>query len=1187
MINKRLFTLVAVFFVGTATACFSTEWTDVTRVFVNNPGFDNNNQNGWSVVSTTNTVGPSAECMRFFNGNCTFSQQLTNLPKGTYRLSVQGFYRAQSDSYQDYKNHTEEITAFLFAGNKSTPLVSVYAEGLRQQGTGNWQNFDGLYFPNNSSSAAYAFQAGLYKGNTIEFEAEGDVTIGIRCENHLNSNYCVADNFKLEYEGQIMKATPESLIINEIMPSNVDEYISPAFNFDGFIELYNPTEFPIELNGQKLSDPVNGEGPWTMPKNMGIVPAKGYRLIWFDSNDIQPLNAPFKLDIDGGVITLSDAEGNNLITQSYPSSLERISYARATDGTGEWGFTATPTPGASNNGIQLLTQQLDAPNVDQPSQLFTGKLNLKVTIPEGTTLRYTTDGTLPTLQNGKTSTDGLFTISRTTNYRFRLFADNKLPSRVTTRSYLYKDKNYYLPIVSVVTDPRFLQSTEIGVFAKGPNGRPGNGQNDKCNWNMNWDRPVNFSYLNGNGEMMLNQDANLEMCGGWSRAWNPRSFKLKGDKELGGDKNLNYPFFEQKPYIRNRTLQIRNGGNDNNCRFRDPALQVIAMSSGLNIDCQSHQPVHEFINGVYAGVLNMREPNNKHYVYANYGWDDEDIDQFEMSPDSGYVQKCGTPDAFNELVDVLSPQAANSATYQEISRMLDIDAYINYMAMQLYLGNWDWPQNNVKGFRHRDGGKFRFVIFDTDGSFNTNTPFDTFMGKETYTFDELRPHGSGLGSITAKIRFVTLFKNLLKNADFRRRFIDAYCIMGGSVFEAKRSADILDELYLRVEPAMNIPPVYYKNQAESASSTYNSVKSDLNNRNSQAISALKNYSTFGLKTTAQQAVTLTSDTPGAKLFINGQVVPTGKFTGNLFAPVTLSAQAPAGYTFKEWVHSTTGTSYSTEEQISLPTGTVRLKACFTPLSDSQKQRYGITPIRINEVSGSNDSYIDEYGKKGDWIELYNTTDQAIDVEGMYLTDNTEKPKKYTITKGNTKAQTVIPAHGYLIVWCDNKRATTDNGLHATFKIDGDGGQVAISAADLSWTDIMTFNAHDANTTIGRYPDGGTTVYAMDVATIGKANMMSSYAIKLRDEQAVAVRAIASAGTSLRMVYGDQQLVVKGSDSQQTTVSLFRTDGTLVSMSTVNLTDGTAYVDVSTLEPGFYVARATDNHGTSVACKFTK
>ena len=1254
-------TCVAACFMAATMCNADTVWTDVTKRLMTNPTFDNNSSDGWTWEATTGTVGAAASCLRFYNGTCTFSQQLKNLPKGTYRLSVQGFYRAEGNGYDAHKNGTENITAYLYAGSAATKLVSVYSEGMTTQGAGNWQYYDGLFYPDNSSSASAAFDAGLYKGNAVEFQAEGSVTVGVRCTEGGNANYCVLDNFRLEYYGEQVKATsvtltadrtelfsgeqttisatikPDnalltwldwtssnervatvdqngtvtalssgtavitatatdgsgvkgtitisvvstaategSLVINEIMASNVDEFISPAFNFDGWIELYNPTDRPVELSGISISDPVNGAGPWKTPLTMGVVPAKGYGIVWFDSNDIQPNNAPFKLDTDGGTIVIAGPDGKEIARQAYPASLERISYARGDDG--HWAHTGTPTPGAANTGLIDSGAQLAAPVVDQPSQLFMGTLSVNVTIPGGCTLRYTTDGTLPTLTNGITSRAGQFRISRTSNYRFRLFANDMLPSRVTSRSYIYRDANYTLPVVSVVTDPDFLYSREIGVFEQGPNGRPGNGVSAKCNWNMNWERPVNFSYLDTDGEMVLNQDVNLEMCGGWSRAWQPHAFKLKGNKEMGGDKNLPYPFFEQKPYIRNRTLQIRNGGNDNWCRFKDPSLQYIVQTSGLNVDCQSYQPVHEFINGQYIGVLNVREPNNKHYVYANYGWDDDVIDQFEMSPDSGYVQKCGTPDAFNELVDVLSPNAANSDTYAEICRMLDIDAYANYMAAQLYLGNWDWPQNNVKGFRYRDGGKFRFVLFDLDGSFSTDTPFNTFSDKEYYTFDQLMPASLGR-HYNEHIRFVTLFKNMLKNDDFRRHFIDAYCIMGGSVLQKDRASQIIDKLLDRVEPAMNI-------NWSSASSTANDVRSRLNNRLNTASSALRNYADMGLRQTTRQTVALNSDTEGAKIYINGLEVPTGQFNGHLFAPVKLRAQAPAGYAFKAWVNRA-GTIQSTNAEVTMPSGTVQWTATFTPLSDSERRAQGITPVRINEVSGSNDSYIDEYGKKGDWVELYNTTDSEIDVEGMYLTDNVSKPTKWQITKGDTRARTTIPPHGYLVIWCDNKRATTDGGLHATFKIDGDGGQVAIMAADRSWGDVLTYGAHDAATTVGRFPDGSADVYATNVATIGTSNIMTSYMTPVDQQHIdVSVRPI-SAANGLRICYGAQQLLVKSDDAQRVSVSIYRTDGILADQASLDVSGHSARLSVESLQPGLYIARATGTDGTTVSCKFMK
>jgi hypothetical protein len=117
--------------------------------------------------------------MRFYDTTCTLSQQLNNLPKGKYRLSVQGFYRAYGDSYEAFTNGSENITAYLFAGDNATKLRSVYSEGLRWQGTGNWQIHNDQYYPDNSSSANYAFENRLYEGNTLEFEAEGNITIGV------------------------------------------------------------------------------------------------------------------------------------------------------------------------------------------------------------------------------------------------------------------------------------------------------------------------------------------------------------------------------------------------------------------------------------------------------------------------------------------------------------------------------------------------------------------------------------------------------------------------------------------------------------------------------------------------------------------------------------------------------------------------------------------------------------------------------------------------------------------------------------------------------------------------------------------------------------------------------------------------------------------------------------------------
>jgi hypothetical protein len=1421
------------------------QWTDVTDVFITNPTFDTDNS-GWEILGSCSSYGVvNYGCLEFWNGWFNISQELEGLPKGKYRMSVQAYYRCGDfgNIYQNYIDGNESIPAQLYveAGGDviSQPLVSVFSESFHPGwtwGSDWWSPDNNNYYPNSMWAASSCFEEGKY-WNTLEFEADGNAIVAIYCYDIQGSNWCIFDNFKLEYAGTVVKATsvkvnaekkemlvgeklqltatvmpentlqkavtwstskasvatvdenglvtatgpgsvtitatttdgsnkrgsitlsvshneaiPGSFVINEIMASNVDQFISPAFNFDGWIELYNTTNQGIELAGLSLTNDAGEQ--WTITQEVGVLPANGYKVIWFDSNDLAPQNVPFKLDVDGGTISISDSKGQVITSQTYPSSMERVSYARTTDNGDTWRLTDTPTPNATNNGSKFADRQIEAPVVDMPSQLFTGQLSVNVKVPAGCTLRYTTDGSLPTLESK--SAVGQFRVNETTIYRFRLFSNSMLASPVTSRSYIFKDREYYLPVVSVISDRDFLYSREIGVMSKGPNGRPGNGQGDKCNWNMNWERPVNFSYLDENGDMVLNQDVNLEMCGGWSRAWTPHAFKLKGNKEFGGNKNLPYPFFTQKPYIRNRTLQIRNGGNDNGCRFKDAALAYIVQTSGMDVDVQSYQPVHEFINGTYIGVLNVREPNNKHYVYANFGWDDDEIDQWEMSPDSGYVQKCGTPDVYNELVDVLSPDAANSETYQEICQQLDIDEFINYMAIQFYYAGNDWPRNNVKAFRYRDGGKFRFVLFDVDAAFSYGDDvFNQFMNKEWWWFDELYPRGTG--SIYDQIRMVTLFKNLLQNADFRRKFIDTYCLVSGSVFEVNRARTILEELYDRVQPAMQL-------NGESSFSSYSSLRSSVGNRLATATRAIKNFSTFGLSSVPAQRVRLSSDTEGAKLLVNGQQVPTGKFDGNLFAPVTLKAVAPAGYAFqgwagnaatnnstlkakgslwyyydqgsldgKNWMSPTYSTSswklgyaplgYSNNEAITtqlnygtdsnnkrptyyfrstvvldqapvngdeflldyhiddgfviyvngseagrfnmpngtisyntyastyadqFPTGTLslpynlfhkgsnviavevhnnaanstdiiwdasivanlssnttpeylstdaeyvlpngnnlQLTACYRPLTDSEMQEECITPVRINEVSGSNSAFINEYGKKNDWVELYNTTDEDIDVEGMFLTDNVDKPEKYMISKENTSANTTIPAHGYLIIWCD-KLATTNQALHASFKVSGEGGQLMLTAADRKWKDMLTYTAHDGNSTVGRYPDGTSAVYLMNVPTIEKSNVLSSYVTAVGQSPYTAVRStlIASAN-GFRIRYGAQQLVVKDEATDQATVEIFTSDGRLLERQHASLQRGTAIINVAHLSSGFYVARATNADGTRVSCKFIK
>lgn len=682
------------------------------------------------------------------------------------------------------------------------------------------------------------------------------------------------------------------LIINEVMASNTGEVMSPAFNFDSWIEVYNPGASDVNLGGMFLSIDASNPYQWQMPSNMGSVPAKGFKVIWLGSNEIKNNQAPFKLDCDGGTIFLSDKDGELITKQNFPEAMSRTAYARKTDGGDEWGWTATPTPEATNTTAVFAKERLKAPVVNLDSQLFKTSLSIKVDIPEGTTLRFTTDGSVPT-SSSAVSTRGQFTISKTTNYVFRLFQDGYLPSVPVTRSYIKTSDSYTIPVVSIVGNQKYFTDDMWGIDIVGKNGITGNGrENDPANWNQDWERPVNFSFLSSEGEMLFNQDVNIAVSGGWTRQISPRSMKLKSNKIFDGQNRFDFSFFPQKPYIRNKQLVLRNGGNDywnNSARFMDGALETIIQRSGIDLDCQSYVPIIEYVNGELRGVLNMREPNNDKYAYANFGYDDEELDAFENKE-----FKNGNDEAYKRLIN-LSEDVNGPGVYEEIRTLLDIDEFANYMAVEFYLGNDDWPDNNIKAYRSQKDGRFRFVCFDLDYAFN---PWGRTISSSLSTYSKGED----------RVEMIVLFLNLLKHEGFRKQFIDTFCLVAGSVFEMERANSIVDELLADVKPMTDLMKQKRMDSGHNPDRSANQIKNELSNRLSRMISALQQASAMKLSGVKKHTVTLGADIVGANLYINDLQVPYAYFNGQLFAPVKIEAKAPVGYTFAGWKQKATATN---------------------------------------------------------------------------------------------------------------------------------------------------------------------------------------------------------------------------------------------------------------------------------------
>jgi len=126
-------------------------------------------------------------------------------------------------------------------------------------------------------------------------------------------------------------------------------------------------------------------------------------------------------------------------------------------------------------------------------------------------------------------------------------------------------------------------------------------------------------------------------------------------------------------------------------------------------------------------------------------------------------------------------------------------------------------------------------------------------------------------------------------------------------------------------------------------------------------------------------------------------------------------------------------------------------------------------LLINEVMTSNTTIIaDSQGDYDDWVEIYNNSEQAIDVGGMYLTDNLDNPDKWRIPADQPTATTIAPG-GYLLIWVDGDDG--DPGLHADFKLDADGEELGLFAADgATYLDQLTVPALPSDTSYGRNPE---------------------------------------------------------------------------------------------------------------------
>lgn len=147
-------------------------------------------------------------------------------------------------------------------------------------------------------------------------------------------------------------------------------------------------------------------------------------------------------------------------------------------------------------------------------------------------------------------------------------------------------------------------------------------------------------------------------------------------------------------------------------------------------------------------------------------------------------------------------------------------------------------------------------------------------------------------------------------------------------------------------------------------------------------------------------------------------------------------------------------------------------------------------IVINEWSASNVNTInDNFNEKEDWIELYNTSSNSVDLQGYFLTD-----KKTNKTKWEFPSVT-IPANGYQLIFCSKKNIVVGNFVHTNFKLtQTDYETIVLYTPGLLVLDSVTMIPVLKDHSRGRTTDSAPTwsLFASPTPGAPNANALSGY-----------------------------------------------------------------------------------------------
>ncbi len=608
--------------------------------------------------------------------------------------------------------------------------------------------------------------------------------------------------------------TKAQVVINEFSASNLNQFQDNYQGYEDWVELYNTSGSSVNIGGFFLSDNENRPEKWRIPSGTTI-PANGYMLFWCDGrNEVSggEYHTNFKLKQTKDTEELVFSDPDTVQLDMIPLGRTQLGHSMCRDVNGglPWVIDISPTPEASNGSNGHRTAYAEKPEVNLTGGFYSGQIGIQMTnSPTNATVRYTTDGTLPT--NGSAVFPGALVISSTQVLKLRAFSSDQdiLPSFVEFNTYLINE-SVTLPVFSVAAD-------ELIDLAEGDQSLRPHGSAEY--FNAAGERTtIAYGELNSHGQdSWVNFQRSLDwICRdemGYAAEFEDTIFHLTDrDKfqriilRASGDDN----------YPANNVPPSPNNSHDGGCHVRDEYVHSLCRTGGMKVDVRAVERAIVFLNGQYWGVYALREkPNDHDYTDHNYNQGKYDIQW--LSTWGSTEAEYGGQQAFDDwgvLRDfVLNNDMGNPVNYQLVDDELQFNSLIDYMVTNLNVVASDWLNYNTAWWRglNQDGTHkgWGYMIWDLDATFDyyinysgvPNTDPDAEPCDIEGIADFLDNWNWWSGEDVGKHEVIFL-KLLDENPDFEQLYYSRYADHMNTIFSCENMLFTFDSMVATIEPEM-------------------------------------------------------------------------------------------------------------------------------------------------------------------------------------------------------------------------------------------------------------------------------------------------------------------------------------------------------------------------------------------------